>query len=329
VTRFFLSIRRRDRALGIVILALSTAFPVNLQAQAYPVKPIRWIVPYTPAGAFDAISRLVAEKISLGLGQQVVVENRPGADGAIGLDMVAKSAPDGYTIAIGGLPTHAINPYLFRKLPYDHMRDFAPVSMLGSAAVVLLANPSAPMKTAGEFVAYARANPGKLSYASSGAGMHLSMEMLRTATGINVAQVPYKGSSPALVDLIAGQVPVSIDSVPAALQFIRSGRVRALAVGSAKRARLLPDVPTFIESGIAVESTLWYALFAPAGVPRPVIERLNAEVVKAMALEDVVRRLAETGIEAASSTPAELGGHVKAESAKWAKTIRDSGIELQ
>ena len=243
--------------------------------------------------------------------------------------MVAKSTPDGYTVAIGGLPTHAINPSLFRKLPYDHMRDFAPVSMLGSAAVVLLANPSAPMKTAGEFVAYARANPGKVSYASSGAGMHLSMEMLRSATGINVVQVPYKGSSPALVDLIAGQVPVSIDSVPAALQFIRSGRVRALAVGSAKRARLLPDVPTLIESGIAVESTLWYALFAPAGVPRPVIERLNAEVAKAMALEDVVRRLSEVGIEAASSSPAELGSHVKAESAKWAKTIRESGIELQ
>ena len=317
------------RSTILAALALALALPIVVYAQAYPTKPIRWVVPYTPAGAFDAISRLVAEKVSIGLGQQVVVENRPGADGAIGLDMVAKATPDGYTVAIGGLPTHAINPSLFRKLPYDHIRDFAPVSMLGSAAVVLLANPSAPMKTAAEFVAYARANPGKVSYASSGAGMHLSMEMLRSATGINVVQVPYKGSSPALVDLIAGQVPVSIDSVPAALQFIRSGRVRALAVGSAKRARLLPDVPSFVESGIAVESTLWYALFAPAGVPRPVIERLNSEVVKAMALEDVVRRLSEVGIEAASSSPAELGSHVKAESAKWAKTIRESGIELQ
>jgi tripartite-type tricarboxylate transporter receptor subunit TctC len=329
VKHLYMSIRRPGRTVILAALALASALPVVARAQAYPAKPIRWIVPYTPAGAFDAISRLVAEKVGIGLGQQVVVENRPGADGAIGLDMVAKSAPDGYTVAIGGLPTHAINPSLFRKLPYDHMRDFAPVSMLGSAAVVLLANPTAPMKTAGDFVAYARANPGKVSYASSGAGMHLSMEMLRSATGINVVQVPYKGSSPALVDLIAGQVPVSIDSVPASLQFIRSGRVRALAVGSAKRARLLPEVPTLIESGIAVESTLWYALFVPAGVPRPVVDRLNAEVVKAMALDDVVRRLAETGIEAASSSPTELGSHVRAESAKWAKTIRESGIELQ
>ena len=255
-----------------MVVILACAWSGIVAAQSYPNKPIRWVVPYTPAGAFDAIARMAAEKMSLNLGQQVIVENRPGAGGAIGLDAVAKAAPDGYTIAIGGLPTHGINPSLFRKLPYDHIRDFSPISMLGMAGVVLIVNPSAPMKTVAEFIAHAKANPGKLSYGSSGAGMHLSMEMLRSVSGISLVQVPYKGSAPALVDLIAGQIPVSIDSIPASLQFIRSGRVRALAVGSAKRSRVLPDVPTFIESGIAVESTLWYALFAPAGLPGPVVE---------------------------------------------------------
>jgi tripartite-type tricarboxylate transporter receptor subunit TctC len=314
--------------IAISLAAAACVVAGAAQAQSYPAKPIRWVVPYTPAGAFDGISRIVAEKMSTLLGQQVVVDNRPGADGAIGLDLVAKAAPDGYTLAIGGLPTHGINPSLVRKLPYDHVRDFAPVSMLGMAAVVLVVNPELPAKTVGEFVAYAKANPGKLSYGSSGAGMHLTMEMLRAATGLSMVAVPYKGSAPAIVDLIAGQIPAMIDSVPAELAYIRSGRVRALAVGSARRTRVLPEVPTFLESGIPVESTLWYALFAPAATPRTVIDRLNGALVRVMAMDDVARRLTEIGIEASSSTPAELAAFVKSETVKWAKVVKDSGIEL-
>ncbi|HEY4374727.1 MAG TPA: tripartite tricarboxylate transporter substrate binding protein [Burkholderiales bacterium] len=298
------------------------------QAQAYPSKPIRWVVPYTPAGAYDSIARITGEKLAALLGQQVVIDNRPGADGVVGLEQVAKAAPDGYTIVIGGLPTHAINPSLFRKLPYNHITDFAPVSMLARAPVVLVVNNQLPVKSLKEFVAYAQARPGKLSYGSSGAGMRLSMQMLISATGIDMVPVPYKGSAPAVSDLIGGQIPAMIDSVPAELGFIRGGRVRPLAVGSAKRTPVLPDVPTFTEAGVPVESTLWYALFTPAGVPKPVIDRLNGAMVKILAMDDVVKKLADTGIDASSSTPEELRDYVKSETAKWAKAVKEAKMEM-
>lgn len=298
-------------------------------SQTYPSKPVRYIVPYAPAGAYDVLARIVAAKLSAMWGQQVIVDNRPGAEGNIGTDIVAKSPPDGYTILMGGLPTHAINPALYKKLPYDHIRDFAPVSLVGMVPTVLVAHPSLPAKTVKEFIAFARANPGKISYGGGGTALHLSMEMLRSMTGIDVVYVPYKGSGPAITDLLAGQISVMFDSIPAELQYIKSGRLRALGVGSAKRSPVLPDVPTLKESGLPYEATLWYAIFAPAGVPKAIIDKMNADVTKTLKAEDVLRRFSDMGVEAAPSTPAELTAYVKEETAKWAKAVKDSGAPVQ
>ena len=316
----------------IAIAALcSLALADAAYSQAYPNRPLRAIVPVAPGGGTDTTGRLIAAKLGEALGQQIVVENRPGAGGSVGADNAAKATPDGYTLLIGSIATHAVNPVLYRKLPYDHVKDFAPISMIGTAPNVLVVHPSLPAKTLAEFIAYAKANPGKINYGSSGIGSppHLSMELLRSMTGINVVHVPYKGAGPALADLLGGQVQAMCTSLAGQIGYIKSGRIRALGVTTAQRNAQLPDVPTIIEGGVpGYEVTIWYALFAPAAVPKPIIARLNAEMVKLLNAPDMKERMTLHGLDAASSTPAELAAFVKAETAKWAKAAKDSGTTI-
>ena len=303
-----------------------------VQAQNYPARPLRLIVPTAPGGGTDFTGRLVAAKLSETMGQQVVVENRGGGGGSVGADNAAKATPDGYTLLLGSIATHAVNPALYKKLPYDHLKDFAPVSLIGTVPTALVVHPSVPVKSMQEFITYAKANPGKINYGSSGVGSppHLSMELLRSMTGINLVHVPYKGAGPALADLLGGQVQAMCTSLAGLINFVKSGRVRALGVTTAKRNPQLPDVPTIVESGIpGYEVTIWYAVFAPVATPKAIVDKLNAEMVKALNSSEMKERMALQGMDPAPSTPAELTAFVKAESAKWAKVAKDSGATAE
>ncbi len=308
-------------AIGVCLAAFGAA-----QAQPYPNRPVRLIVPYPAAGGYDVIARTIGARLSAEWGQQVIVDNRAGAEGNIGTDAAAKATPDGYTISMGGLPTHAINPALYRKLPYDPVKDFAPVTLIGSVPVVLMANPQFPAKTVNEFIAYAKANPGKVSYGSAGSAPRLAMELLRSITGIDVVHIPYKGSVPAATDLIGGQVAVMFDNIQAHLPSIKSGRIRALGVGSAKHVAVLPDVPTLQEAGIPFEATIWYAVFAPARASQPILDKLNADIVKVLNTPEVQQKLTDMGLNVTPSTPAQLAALVKSESARWGKVVRETGL---
>ena len=310
-------------------LFASTAF---VHAQDYPSRPLRLIVPTAPGGGTDFTGRLVAAKLSESLGQQVVVENRGGGGGSVGADNAAKSTPDGYTLLLGSIATHAVNPALYKKLPYDHLKDFAPVSLIGTVPNAMVVHPSVPVKSMQEFIAYAKANPGKINYGSSGVGSppHLSMELLRSMTGINLVHVPYKGAGPALADLLGGQMQAMCTSLAGLINFIKSGRVRALGVTTAKRNPQLPDVPTIVESGIpGYEVTIWYAVFAPVATPKAIVQKLNTEMVKALNSPEMKERMALQGMDPAPSTPAELTTFVKIETAKWAKAAKDSGATAE
>ena len=310
-------------------LFASTAF---VHAQDYPSRPLRLIVPTAPGGGTDFTGRLVAAKLSESLGQQVVVENRGGGGGSVGADNAAKSTADGYTLLLGSIATHAVNPALYKKLPYDHLKDFAPVSLIGTVPNALVVHPSVPAKSVQEFIAYAKANPGKINYGSSGVGSppHLSMELLRSMTGINLVHVPYKGAGPALADLLGGQMQAMCTSLAGLINFIKSGRVRALGVTTAKRNPQLPDVPTIVESGIpGYEVTIWYAVFAPVATPKAIVQKLNTEMVKALNSQEMKERMALQGMDPAPSTPAELTAFVKIETAKWAKAAKDSGATAE
>ena len=310
-------------------LFASTAF---VHAQDYPSRPLRLIVPTAPGGGTDFTGRLVAAKLSESLGQQVVVENRGGGGGSVGADNAAKSTPDGYTLLLGSIATHAVNPALYKKLPYDHLKDFAPVSLIGTVPNAMVVHPSVPVKSMQEFIAYAKANPGKINYGSSGVGSppHLSMELLRSMTGINLVHVPYKGAGPALADLLGGQMQAMCTSLAGLINFIKSGRVRALGVTTAKRNPQLPDVPTIVESGIpGYEVTIWYAVFAPVATPKAIVQKLNTEMVKALNSLEMKERMALQGMDPAPSTPAELTAFVKIETAKWAKAAKDSGATAE
>jgi tripartite-type tricarboxylate transporter receptor subunit TctC len=319
------------KQLGLLLVCIAAISGIA-SAQNYPQRPLRLIVPTAPGGGTDFTGRLVAAKLSETLGQQVVVENRGGGGGSVGADNAAKATPDGYTLLLGSIATHAVNPALYKKLPYDHLRDFAPVSLIGTVPNVLVVHPSVPAKSFAEFVSYAKANPGKINYGSSGVGSppHLSMELLRSLTGINLVHVPYKGAGPALADLLGGQVQAMCTSLAGQITFIRAGRVRALGVTTARRNPQLPDVPTIVESGVpGYEVTIWYAVFAPAKTPAAIVQRLNAEMVKALNSAEMKERMAQQGMDPAPSTPAELAAFVKVESAKWAKAAKDSGATAE
>jgi len=297
-------------------------------AQAYPSKPIRLLVGLAPGGGTDVIARIVAAKLSEGIRQQVLVENRVGSGGLLAADAAAKAASDGYMLLFGGVSNIAIFPSLYKKLPYDPVKDFAPISLVAAVPNVLVVNPNLPVKNVSELVAWAKANPGKLSYGSSGAGstLHLSMEMLKSATGIDAVHVPYKGGAPAVADLLGGQIHVMFDNLPGQIANIKYGRTRALAVTSAKRSAQLPDVPTMMDAGVPdFEVVVWYGILAPSATPKTIVDKLNTEIVKVLNSPDVKDRLAKEGADSIPSTPAAFAAFQKSEIAKWAKVVKDSG----
>lgn len=317
---------------AMLALVLALASISAADAQAYPNRPLRAIVPIAPGGGTDTTGRLVTTKLSEALGQQIVVDNRAGGGGTIGASIAAKAQPDGYTILFGSISTHAVNPAMYKKLPYDHIKDFAPVSLIGTVPNVLVVHPSLPVKSVSDFINYAKANPGKINYGSAGIGSppHLSMELLKSMAGIDVVHVPYKGAGPALAELLGGQTQVMCTSLAGQLPHIKAGRVRALAVTTTKRNPQVPDVPTMIEAGVpGYEVTIWYAVFVPTGVSKPIIARLNSELVKLLNSAEMKERMAQIGVDPAPSTPAELAAFVKSETDKWTKTVQDAGVKLE
>jgi len=311
-------------------LAFALCLALDVAAQTYPAKPVRLIVPYPPGGSADILARAIGQKVGDGLGQQLVVENRPGAGTAIGTEALAKSAPDGYTIMIGTVSSHAINPALNPKLPFDPVKDFAPVSLVATIPFAMIVHPSVPAKDVQEFVALARAQPGTFNYSSAGNGTsnHLAGELLRSMTGIDLVHIPYKGSAPALNDLLAGQVSLMFDLVLTAAPHVKSGAARGLAVTGAQRSSVLPELPTVAESGLpGYEVSAWFGIFAPAGVPQPAVQRLNAEFVRALQQPDLRQRLASQGAEPLTSTPDEFAAYLRAEIDKWAKVVKAAGMK--
>ncbi len=324
-----ISFLQTRRLAGAFFLALACgAIPALAQ---YPTKPIRMIVPYPPGGATDVIGRVLAQRLSTALGQNVVVDNRGGAGGNIGADAVAKAAPDGYTILMGALTSHSIMATLEKgTIAYNLERDLTPVAIVGSVPLVWVVHPSLPVKDMKEFVAYAKANPGKLTYASSGAGapQRMCAELFRGMTGADMIHVPYKGSGPAMTDLVGGQVNTMCETVPASLQLIKAGKLRALGVPAAKRVSMLPDVPTTAEQGMPnYEVASLFGVLVPAGTPKPVIERLNAELAKILATPEAQQQLLDQGAYAVQTTPDQASARVKQEIAMWAKVIKDANIK--
>lgn len=322
----------RALACWAATLAALTASISPAQAQApYPNKPVRIIVPSTPAGVLDNVARTLALRLADQLGQPIVIENKGGAGGNIGAEAAARAAADGYTLFIGFNATHGANPALFGKLAYDPVKDFEPISLLAAVPNIISVHPSVPVNTLVELVTLAKSKPGQLSYASSGNGTstHLAAEMFKQAAGIYVTHIPYRGSSPAVADVIAGQVPLIVDSVSSSTAQIRAGKLKALATTSPKRLAVLPDLPTVAESGYpGFESTAWVGLLAPAGTPKAIVEQLNAQVLKVMALPETRERMAGFGAEITTSTPDQFGAHIRSEIDKLGKVIRDARIKV-
>jgi tripartite-type tricarboxylate transporter receptor subunit TctC len=316
----------RRHAIALGFAAALAAGLAHAQAD-WPNKPIRMIVPYPPGGGTDVVARIVNEKLAAELGQPIVIDNRGGAGGSVGTEIASKAAPDGYTILLT-LSSHTINPKLFPKLGYDVERDFIPVSLAASIPQILVANPSVPASNMQELLAWIKANPGKVNYASVGIGSpaHIAGELFKLRTGVQMTHVPYKGGGPAITDTIAGQVPLAIVSMPAALQFVKAGRLKALAVASAKRSASAPDVPTIAEGGLDVVVESWYGVLVPAKTPAPVVAKLNAAMVKVLAMPDVKEKLFAQGAEAVSNSPAEFEAIIKDELGKWEYVIREAKI---
>ena len=296
----------------------------------YPTRPVRWVVPYTPGGGTDITARIMAQWLSERLGQQFVIENKPGAGNNIGTETVVHSPPDGYTLLLVN-PANAINATLYPKLSFNFLRDIVPVGGVMRVPNVMEVNPDVPAKTVAEFIAYAKANPGKVNWATSGNGtsVHLSGELFKLMTGVQMANIPYKGSAPALTDLIAGTVQVIFDNMPPSLPHIRSGKLRALAVTTAMRSDALPDVPTVAETVPGYEASAFYGMGVPKGTPPEIIDKLNNEINAALADPNVKARLADLGGMLIAGSPADFGKLVAAETEKWAKVIKDGGVSLE
>ena len=311
-------------------LAACFALPGGLAsaADAFPSRTVTLVVPFAAGGSTDLIARIIAEKMTEDLGQTVIVENKAGAGGNIGADAVAKADPDGYTILMGTIATHALNPAVMKQMPYDPVKDFAPVSLLVLVPNVLEVNPELPVKSVQELIALLKSKPGEYSYASSGIGtpLHLSGELFKSLAGVDMIHVPYRGAGPALNDVVANQVPIMFDNLPSSTAFIKAGTLRPLAVTTKTRSASFPDLPTMEEAGVpGYETYTWNAIFAPAGTPQPVIDRLNAAAVKAVKDPATQPRLAELSATVVGSTPDELAKHVTAELAKWAPIVEASG----
>jgi tripartite-type tricarboxylate transporter receptor subunit TctC len=322
---------RRSLCIATALCFAATALPASAQAD-YPNKPVRMLIGFPPGQATDTLGRAVAQKLSQQLGQQFVVENKPGAAGIIATQSAMSSPPDGYTLLISSSGPLAVNPGLYSKLPYDPIKDFTPVAGIAIVPLVLVTNPSFPVTSVKELVATAKAKPKTVNYASGGSGVtnHLVMEMFRGAAGVDMTHIPYKGGPPALTDLIGGQVNVMFETSVAALPFVKQGKLRALAVSSSKRIAAAPDLPTVAELGYPGFSGVpWVAIMAPANTPAPIVAKLNAEVNKALNSKDIREQFVAQGVEPMQMTPDELGGFIKTELAKWTKAVKDSGAKVE
>lgn len=318
--------RTATLALG---MSLAFAAPIAGAQPAWPAKPVKIVVTFPTGGAPDILARLFSEKAQLG--QPVIVDNKPGAGGNIGADIVAKSAPDGYTIVMGTVGTHSINGSVFTKMPYDMVKDFAPISLIASTPNLLVVNNDLPVKTVQDLIAHAKAHPDKLSFGSPGIGtsVHVSGELFKSMAGVQMTHVPYKGRQFAIPDLIGGQIQLMFDNMPSALPMAREGKIRAVAQTGARRSAAAPDVPTVAESGLpGFEATSWFALFAPAGTPQEVVEKIAAEAQRIYKLPEVAERLTTLGLDAVLSSPDELAKYQAAEIAKWAKVVKESGARV-
>lgn len=314
--------------LGTVLLCAAEAAIAQSQ-QAYPTRPVRLVVPSSPGGGTDITARIVAPKLGEYLGQQVVVENRSGAGTMIGGEVVARSAPDGYTLLMG-ISTLAINPAMYRKVPYDALKDFAPISQVVSVPNILVTHPSLPVKSVKELIVFAKARPGQINFASAGVGTnpHLSMELFLSMAGLKMVHVPYKGSGQGIVDLVAGHVSVMTPSTLTGLPHIKAGRLRGLGVTSAKRAARAPDIPTIAEAGLpGYEAVQWFGALAPAGTPREIINRVHGEIAKLLQVAEIRERLLSDGAEPVGSSPQEFAAFIRAETVKWAKVVKAAGIK--
>ncbi len=319
------------------LTALAAAFtmlpPTPASAQStgdYPARPLRIVVPFAPGGATDVLARMIGQKLTESWGQQVVVENRPGAGGNIGAEAGARAAPDGYTLTLAAAGFMAVNPSIYAKLPYDSVKDFAPVSLLVKAPLLLVANSTLPANNLKELIEFARANPGKLNIGNGGTGtaQHLGGEFFTSAAGITAVHIPYKGSAPATNDLLAGVFHVQFDNMVTLIPHVKSGRLRPLAVSSQKRVAILPDVPTIAESGLpGFETGTWYGVVAPAATPAPIVDKLNREINRILTLPDVAEKLNNMGLQAASMSPAQFGDFIKAEIGNYARVVKSANIK--
>ena len=317
-------------AAGGAILAVCTAAALA-QAPAYPTRSIRIVAPFPAGGGYDFMARNIGQKLTEAWGQPAVVDNRAGANGNIGSEIVAKAPADGYTLLLGGIGPQALSVALYPKMPYDPLKDFVPVSLVAAQPNILVVHPSLPVKTLKEFIALAKARPGEIIFGSpsTGSGQHFGLEQFKSMTGIKVTHVPFKGAAPLHTSLVAGEVVAAFNIIQLPMPYVRDGRLRALATASAKRAALAPDVPTMAELGYPIDFDTWYALFAPAGTPREIVAKLNAETNRALAQQDLKDRGAVLGVEMLGTTPERLTAHMKAEIARWTKVGRDANIRAE
>lgn len=316
--------------LSVILLALAALAPLAAAQQAYPNKPVRIIVPYPPGGTADIVGRTIAEKLSGTWGQSVIVENRAGAGGTIGVDAAAKSAPDGYTMVLGVTGPLTIVPSINPQLPYDPLRDLLPITLVAAVPSVIAVHPSVPARDLRELIALAKSQPGKLSFASAGTGtsVHIAGELLKAMAGVDILHVPYKGGAPALNDVMGGQVSMIIENMPQLLPHVRAGKIRALAVTTRERSAVLPDLPAVAEVLPGYEATTWFGLLAPAGTPQDIVRKVQADVAKIVALPGVKERLASLGAEVIASTPEAFAAHLRSELLRFAKVIKDAGIKV-
>ena len=307
------------------------AVSADSRADNYPGKAIRLVVPFPPAGTADILARTIGQKLTERWGQQVIIDNRPGAGGNIGANVVAKAPPDGYTLLMGTAGTHGINASVYSKMPYDTLKDFIPITLVASVPNLLTVNPSIPVKSVKELIALAKAKPGQLTFGSSGNGtaVHLAGELLKTQAGIDLVHVPYKGSAQATSDLLSGHISMIFSAAPGAMPYVKAGRLRVLAVTSVRRMPALPDIPTMIEAGVPdYEAESWFGVFAPAGTPNGVIAKLNAAIVEILQTPEMKQRLSDQGAEPVGNTSAQFAVYVKEEMAKWAKVVNASGARV-
>ena len=319
---------QRSRPLAVVVLLMplcGSAF-----AQAWPARSVRIVVPFTAGGTTDIIARLVAARLSEALGQQFIVDNRAGAGGVLGMDIVAKAAPDGYTVVLGSTSSTAVNVGLYPKMPYDPLKDLAPIMQVATGPYVLAVHPALPAKNVGQLVALAKARPGQLNFGSSGNGtaLHLTAELLKSMTGTRMVHVPYKGASAAMPDLLSGQTQFMFSDMPLFAPYVKAGKLRALAVTTAKRSSVLPDLPPIAETVPGYEATSWYGFMAPAGTSREIIGRFNADVVKVLRLQDIRERYRELGIEPVEGTPEQFGTYIASEIRRWSAVIKSAEVKI-